>query len=155
MLSVRLKIMVKKIIFIFFALFLVIIAGWYIPNRIFSVYGNKITRLTAGSRVFYVEIVSSEKKLQKGLGDRKKMCDYCGMLFKFKEQGRYSFWMKDMRFPLDIIWLKDGEVVYLEKNVSEKSSKTIFPNADADSVLEINAGISDEIGLKKGDKIGF
>ena len=60
--------------------------------------------------------------------------------------------MKDMRFPLDIIWIKNGEVVYVEKNVSEKFSGTLSPQAEADSVLEINAGNADKLSIKVGNK---
>ena len=45
---------------------------------------------------------------------------YLAMLFRFSQAEKYSFWMKDMRFPLDIIWIKNREVVHIEKNISEK-----------------------------------
>ena len=60
-----------------------------------------------------------------------------------------------MRFPLDIIWILDGKIVHIEKNVSEKFSGTLSPQVDADSVLEINAGIVDKIGIKISDKTSF
>ena len=65
---------------------------------------------------------------------------------------QYSFWMKDMRFPLDIIWIKNGEVVHVEKNVLENFSGILSPQVDADSVLEINAGNVDKLDIKIGDR---
>lgn len=127
--------------------------AWYVFFRAYSFNGNKIEKISIKGHDFNVEIVSSPDKLQKGLGEREKMCKLCGMLFVFQKEGNHSFWMKGMRFPLDIIWLKDGKVVYIEKNVSEKSQDILSADSAADSVLELNAGISDEIGINEGDKI--
>jgi len=60
-----------------------------------------------------------------------------------------------MRFPLDILWILDGKIVYLEKNVSEKFAGILSPPIVADQVLEINAGIADKLGVKAGDEIKF
>jgi uncharacterized membrane protein (UPF0127 family) len=77
------------------------------------------------------------------------------MLFEFSQSGRYSFWMNDMRFPLDIIWIANGKIAHIEKNVSEKFAGTLIPLSDADRVLEINSGIADKLGVKVGDMISF
>ena len=115
-------------------------------------HGNKIEIVKIGNEKFYSEVVLSDTKMKKGLGGRNKLCDSCAMLFKFPQVGKYSFWMKDMRFPLDIIWIKDGTVVHIEKNISENFSETLSPQVDTDSVLEINAGNVDKFNIKIGDK---
>lgn len=128
---------------------------WYISTRIYSLHGNKIETVKIGNIEFRSEVVSSDAKMQKGLGGRNSLCNSCAMLFKFSRTGRYSFWMKDMRFPLDIIWILNGKVVYLEKNIPKNFSSIMVPPTDANQVLEINAGTSDKIDIKIGDKTSF
>ena len=128
---------------------------WYISTYEFSLHGNKIETVTISNSKFRAEVVLSDKKMQKGLGGRNGLCDSCAMLFKFPQAGKHSFWMKDMRFPLDIVWIKEGEAMHIEKNVSENFSGILSPPVDADSVLEINAGSADKIVLKIGDETSF
>jgi uncharacterized protein len=128
---------------------------WYLSTYEFSLYDNKIESVIIGNSEFRAEVVSGGWKMQKGLGKRNDLCDVCGMLFKFPQAGKYSFWMKDMRFPLDIVWIKNGEVVHIEKNVSENFSGILSPQVYANSVLEINAGNADRIGIRIGDQVTF
>ena len=66
------------------------------------------------------------------------------MLFVFKRSGRHGFWMKDMNFPIDILWLRNGRVVYVAENVPPPSSGEtpvpITPAKSANLVLELEAG---------------
>jgi len=146
---------IKKIILFIIIAGVVLAAIWYILNRVYSLAGNKIGTIAIADQKFYAEIVLSEEKLSQGLGDRDGLCRSCAMLFKFSSTGQYPFWMKDMRFPLDILWILDGKIVYLEKNVSEKFAGILSPPIVADQVLEINAGIADKLGVKAGDEIKF
>lgn len=116
---------------------------------------QKTSAVRINGKVFNVEIVEKQSDLQKGLGGREAMCENCGMLFKFPDPGSYSFWMKDMKFPLDIVWIMQGRVVHIEKNVPIEPLQALAPAEKADSVLEINAGKSDESGLKNGDEVIF
>jgi uncharacterized membrane protein (UPF0127 family) len=79
------------------------------------------------------------------------------MLFIFEKPGRYGFWMKDMLFPLDIIWInQNGIVVNVERGVTPetyKEKKIYINQADASYVLEINAGLSEKFGLYIGSKV--
>jgi hypothetical protein len=133
----------------------IVIALWYVSVRVYSFYGNRIEKVSIGNNVFYSEVISSVDKMHKGLGGRGSLCQSCAMLFKFPDSGRYAFSMKDMRFPLDIIWILNGKIVYLEKNVSEKFSDIMISSADADQVLEINAGNIDKLGIEIGNKVSF
>jgi uncharacterized protein len=134
-----------------------IIAGifWYIAARVYSLDGNKIKAVNINGKTFYAEIVSSPEKMQKGLGKRNGLCQSCAMLFQFSEPGKRSFWMKDMRFPLDILWILNGKVVHIEKNVPKAFLETLTPQVAANQVLEINAGLSDKLGIKEGNKVDF
>lgn len=104
---------------------------------------------------FKVELAISAEARAKGLGGRKKLCTECGMAFLFDIPGKYPFWMKDMQFPLDIIWIKERTVVFLAKNVPADHKEIITPSAEADIVLEINAGFAEKYGIKEGDGVIF
>lgn len=116
---------------------------------------DEAVKLSVGGETFKVEVVSERYDLEKGLGEREDLCLSCGMLFKFPSPGKHAFWMKDMKFPIDIIWLSENEIVHLEKNVSPSLVGTLVSPGKADSVLEINAGMSDKFKLETGDRISF
>ncbi len=107
--------------------------------------------IVVGDCRFNIEIAETPKVRRKGLSDRNSLCVDCGMFFKFSREGKYGFWMKDMRFPIDLLWLKDEEVVGFEKDFSEKSRRTVFPSKPINQVLELNAGKIDKCKIKIGD----
>lgn len=93
----------------------------------------------------------------KGLGGRGKLAPYDGMIFLFDLPGRYAFVMRDMKFPIDIIWLRNGEVVDIAPNAQpenklENELTRYYPRVEADLVLEVPAGWSARVGVKIGDK---
>ena len=104
-----------------------------------------------------VEIADTEKERERGLSFKKNINDGEGMFFIFKEKGNYPFWMKDMNFPIDIIWIgEDLRVVYIEKNAKPESyPESFIPTADSKYVLEIVSGFSEKNNLKAGDKVEF
>ena len=80
------------------------------------------------------------------------------MLFVFSEPHIQRFWMKDMNFPLDIIWIRDFKVIGLEENVPQPANndgKTARMNSPepADMVLEVNAGEVAKYGISAGDMV--
>ncbi len=103
------------------------------------------------------EVVSTKSSRAQGLSGRTKMKDNEGMLFIFDAPGKYGFWMKDMLFALDIVWINNnGVVVSIERNVTPESYPKAFINhVDANYVLEINAGLSEKFGLYLGSKVKF
>ncbi len=83
-----------------------------------------------------------------------------GMIFPFKSAGKYRFWMKNMKFPIDIVYIKNKKVVTVFENAQPPKNKAenppIYePTETADTVLEINAGLSKEYGIKKGAEIKY
>jgi uncharacterized membrane protein (UPF0127 family) len=76
-----------------------------------------------------------------------------GLLFVFDEPGLHGIWMKDMRFPIDILWLDDAfQVVDVRKNVAPDSYPTVFkPTKPARYVLEVTAGFADRYLLERVD----
>lgn len=104
---------------------------------------------------FSVELAKTEAEREKGLMNRKQLDKNSGMLFIFNKEGIYPFWMKDTLIPLDMIWI-DGNsvVVFIAKNVQPCKSlicPIMNPKIGAKYVLEVNAGISKELGIKVGD----
>lgn len=104
------------------------------------------------------ELVNTKASRELGLSGRHFMNANEGMLFAFDVPGRYGFWMKDMEFPLDIIWINEnGVVVSIERGLtplSYKNTKQVYMNqADASYVLEINAGEAEKFGLYLGTKV--
>lgn len=121
------------------------------------VLGNKFSqkKIYIKEKEFKVEIADSIAKRSRGLGGKEFLCQDCGMLFIFPKKDQYGFWMKDMKFPLDIIWLSNDEIVHMEKNILPDDQRILKPSIEADKVLEINAGKSDELQLDIGDKVSY
>jgi uncharacterized membrane protein (UPF0127 family) len=104
-------------------------------------------------KTYTVERADTDEKRRLGLGERDNLCLSCAMLFVFDHPGKYAFWMKEMRFSLDIIWLAGNEVVYIERDVSADSDRVYTPDRDAHEVVELNAGAARDVMV--GDRIVF
>ncbi len=105
---------------------------------------------------FSVEIVSNVQERMKGLSGRSGLCENCGMLFIFDKVDQYGFWMKDMNFDIDILWIKNGEIAYIEKGVSHETPEVVYnPNVESAMVLELDSRTVEEFRIEVGDKIEF
>lgn len=111
-----------------------------------------------------LEIADSPEERQKGLSKRESLPQDTGMVFIFDKDDTYSFWMKDMQFPIDIIFLKDTKVVsvfhevpaFVGQGDAKTQNMTLYaPKTPANRVLELNAGQAKKYGLKEGDTITF
>lgn len=108
-----------------------------------------------------VEIADTDALRERGLSGRESLGEKDGMLFVFPEKGTYGFWMKDMRFPIDIVWISNGNIVGVEKNIDPQIGapiqklKIYYPPQEVDVILEVTAGRSDNLGIKTGDEIEF
>src|SRR3989344_811917 len=111
----------------------------------------KETRL--GGQLFSIEIADTPAKRIRGLSGRSSLPENRGMLFIFEIPGQYGFWMKGMFIPIDIIWIRGNQIIGLEKNILQSSNLNYYSPEPVDKVLEINAGLSDKLGLKAGDEI--
>lgn len=111
------------------------------------IIGNDIT-ITA-------EIANTPDKRANGLSGKDALPVNTGMLFIFDEKGYYAFWMKDMNFPLDIIWLDDQfSIIDMKEYVSPDTFPMRFsPVSPAKYVLEANAGFAEGNNLAVGDTI--
>lgn len=103
-----------------------------------------------------VEIAADDTQRAKGLMYRPYMPDSVGMLFVFEQSEPQAFWMKNTIIPLDIIYVgANKKIVSIQKNAVPYSEKSLPSEGDAQYVVEVNAGFSDEHGLKPGDTISF
>lgn len=107
---------------------------------------------------FEVELAVTQEERGNGLIGRNKLDADKGMLFIFEEEDMHSFWMKDMKFAIDIIWINaDKEIVYISSHMQPceilQSCPSITPLGEAKYVLEIKAG--EAYGFKTGDTATF
>ena len=102
---------------------------------------------------FLAERAFNSQKREKGLGGRKKIFSWNAMIFEFQEKNKFSFWMKGMLFDLDILWISDGKIVAISKNIPSDFSQNIVPDVPVDKVLEIKAGTCDKEGIELGDEV--
>lgn len=121
-------------------------------------------RLELNGHEFLVELAQEPAVWRQGLSGRASLPSDTGMLFisANKEKRNFVFWMKDMNFPIDLLWIDGDTVVALEKNMavpsantSDQDLKTYVAPVVVDKVFEINAGLIDQYGIKVGDKITY
>lgn len=100
-----------------------------------------------------VSLARTPAEQERGLGGRESLAPDEGMLFVFPQDGRYAFWMKDMKFSIDIIWIAaDGTVVYVVPNLSPSSyPRSYGPKTPARFVLEVPAGWAAAHYVRIGD----
>jgi uncharacterized membrane protein (UPF0127 family) len=153
--------MKKNFVSFTFALIFLIV-GLFLTN-----HSSKILR---PENIKYVEIAGQNIKVdlalntqtqEQGLSGRQSLNENEGMLFVFSKPDRYLFWMKDMNFPIDMIWVgedtKDLRVIYIKKNALPSSyPETFGPSVSMENakyVLEVVAGFADKNNLKVGDRV--
>ncbi|PIP86774.1 hypothetical protein COV42_01665 [Candidatus Campbellbacteria bacterium CG11_big_fil_rev_8_21_14_0_20_44_21] len=109
--------------------------------------------VSAGEIIWKVEVAKSQKERSKGLSGRNSLAPLSGLLFVFPREDFHGIWMKEMRFPIDIIWFNENlEVVGLKKDAVPEDFPEVFkPEAPASFVLEINAGEAEKAQIKIKD----
>lgn len=152
----------KKIIFplLGVAAFIVFVGFLYGKRDGKSTVDVKIDNITINT-----VLANNEKLRKKGLGGTEQLNENEGMLFVFDEKGgigRYPpvFWMKDMLIAIDIIWIDDGKIIQIDKDIKppqkdtpDKDLDRYTPKNPVDYVLEVNAGFSDKNNIKAGDSV--
>lgn len=107
-----------------------------------------------GQRVFQVEIADEPQERSKGLMFRRDMAPEHGMLFDYGKEQPASFWMSNTYIPLDMIFVKaDGTIESIAERTTPMSERSIRSQGPVRYVLEINGGLSDELGIEAGDKL--
>lgn len=146
---------------------MVIFAGFYSysnPNVLSSLFPtnqplNK-TQIKIGENIINVEIADNAAERAQGLSGRDSIASDSGMLFVFDSPGKYQFWMKGMKIPIDMIFINNSKVVDLLKNTppplpNQKDSDLIRyqPVSEMNMVLEVQNGYIDKNNIRVGDDV--
>lgn len=130
---------------------------------IFIAYQNykpndRITLVQINGIEIKVEVASQPFELYTGLSNRQSLCDTCGMLFIFKDSAERKFVMRNMNFPLDIIFINNGKIIKIAENLEPEgeSPQNIYSSDQpADRVLELNTGFAALHQLQIGDLVKY
>lgn len=109
------------------------------------------------------EIARTDAEQARGLGGRDGLVPGAGMVFPYAEPSRRAFWMKDMRFDIDIVWIREGRIIDVSRFVPAPRAQpsllddlpTFEPREPADTVLEVVAGTANARGWQIGDSVRF
>lgn len=151
-----------KLILGLFILLLIIIGGvYYIQNGFsFPISLSKAATVTIKNQQFKPVVAKTNKEREIGLSEKISIDKNSGMLFVFDKPDYYAFWMKNMKFPIDIIYISKDRIVTIHKNASppveeakDENIPIYKPEEPADKVLEIQTGLSDSYGFEKGDSV--
>ncbi len=137
---------------------LVSIGAYFIYHRFTTEPSLGTGILTVNDTTIAVEIAQTDQQQNSGLSYRSSLDQNTGMLFVYETLALPSFWMYEMRFPLDIIWIRDNEIIAIEENVPVPDNpsapqNTYRPPKAVSAVLEVNAGWTASHNVKVGDKI--
>lgn len=153
--------MIKNLL-IFAVIFVIIIVLAYLSFGTLQQTGKTEKTADIKGNSIQLEISDNDPARIKGLSDRDSLPSNKGMLFIFPKAEIYQFWMKNMRFPIDIIYLNDDKVITIYDSVpafeSDKKTPNLTlysPKQPSNRVLELNAGKAKEFGLQEGDTINF
>ena len=147
----------KKQIWLFVGI-LIIVGSFYLFFSNQKIRGGH--QVVIDGIIINVELAQTEVEREQGLSGHKPLEENEGMLFIFERPGFHGFWMKDMLFAIDIIWLAPSEIegnakiVHIERNLSPDTYPKIFgPNNQALYVLEVNAGFAEKNNWVEGDEV--
>ena len=117
----------------------------------------KIKYAELSGKKIKVELAQTKAEQELGLSGRALLPEDEGLLFVFENSAEHLFWMKDMKFAIDIIWINAEEkVVYIKRSATPDSYPEVFkPTENAKYVLEVSAGFADKNNLKEGDSVLF
>lgn len=109
------------------------------------------------------EVARTHAEQARGLGGRDALAPGTAMVFPYDTASRSPFWMKDMRFDIDIVWIREDRIIDVSRRVPAPREPaprldalpTFAPREPADTVLEVRAGTSDARGWQIGDRVGF
>jgi uncharacterized membrane protein (UPF0127 family) len=111
-------------------------------------------RTDLGEFTLSIELAATESERSKGLMHRTEMNRGHGMLFRFDKTRMVQMWMKNTPLSLDMVFIDElGQVKHIARNTIPQSTKIISSRSPVRYVLEINAGIAEELGIKRGQRL--
>jgi uncharacterized membrane protein (UPF0127 family) len=114
-----------------------------------------------GGVTIHAEVADTAKKRAQGLMYREHLAKDRGMLFTFDQAQPWTFWMKNTKIPLDIIWLNEKkQIIHIARNVpictrTDDGCPQYQPNDSAMYVLELGSGEAQRLKLERGSKLQF
>jgi hypothetical protein len=154
----------KKLLLVF-ALLLIVTGAMYFTQNYLKGEGSlsffkKTPIITINGNSFKVTVAASQQEREIGLSETKSLSQSQGMIFLFNKPDYYPFWMKNMKFPIDIIYINNDTITVIINNAQppkdNKESPIIYTPAEpSDKVLEIQAGLSEKYKFKNGDKVKY
>lgn len=127
------------------------------PSSVISLESESTINIQTPKGSIKAIIADTEVARQHGLSDRIDLPLDHGMLFVFPNLSKQGFWMKDMHFPLDIVWIDEQkEIIGIDRDISPETFPNVFfPSKQIKYVLELNAGQAKAFGLEIGIKVDF
>lgn len=127
------------------------------PTETVSQVSYSTKEVTLGNTQYILEVADTPMLRERGLSYRTSLAPQTGMLFVFDTPGVLKFWMKDMNFPIDIIWLDaDKKVVHIEHSLSPQTYPQSFgPDIPTQYVIELGAGEAQKTGIKVGSRVSI
>lgn len=139
---------------------IVILGAGCLADVDFAVTESSVQFDNEKETTFNVFVADGPVERTLGLGGTAKLEGNEGMIFLYDEADTYEFWMKEVNYPLDIIWLNDLEVVDITENVQPEDIATpdsdyrhYAPVVPANAVLEVNAGVVERQDIQIGDTV--
>lgn len=131
--------------------------NWLDRLKRFLNFAPQIKTARLGRQTLQIEVADSDYLRQKGLAGRGNLVPDAAMLFVFDQVARHRFWMKGMNFPLDFIWVREGRVVQIHRDIPPPGqtggvSQIVIPDTEVDQVVEVPAGWANAKGIRLGDE---
>lgn len=135
-------------------------AGFYFGISRTAPMPASITTTIIGTTTIATEVADTNAERSLGLSGRPSLAEGSGLLFVFDVPGTWGFWMKDMQFSIDILFIENGTVVTLYEHVSPQTYRQdpplVFkPKVPATYVLEVPAGFAAGRGITEGARVEF
>lgn len=113
----------------------------------YTIYVNRVA--------FSVSVAADRESRRQGLSGVTGLPEYGGKLFIFDTPGKHGIWMKDMLFPIDVLWFDEQfTLIHIEQNMTPESYPAVFaPPQDARFVLEVNAYTAEALNLTVGNSL--
>ncbi len=145
-----------KLPFILIIVFILILALAWIFRPYAFLRASEVRTIFVGGNAFSVEVADTFATRAHGLSGHAPLGENEGMLFVFGGTTTGAFWMKDMLFPLDLVWIRDGIVVGTTENalpMRQTGFRLYPPPMAVDQVLEVNAHTVKRLHVIRGDEV--
>lgn len=146
------------ILILIVVIIIVVLVYYNYQEQILRVFiGDQPSKMYVESTPISVIIADDPAEHMRGLSGVEKLDEFQGMLFVFPQEDHYGMWMKDMLFPIDILWINnESRIVHIEENISPDTyPETFVSDHPARFVLETNAFFARNANVVEGDVVSL